>query len=157
MIRLTLRTSEAGILALRKLPCGVGRRYTGFAQTPLWRRKPVYRRHGMAGTRPGTRAAVPGTRSATRRRRRLVTNDERDGGDRWSNECGRRSVYNRRPPSFFSEHCEILRWRTLRKTLKRWWGRLEKRRLATKSGGTRRRRDRRSRGRDKRQDGAEGW
>ena len=36
---LTLRTSEAGIPALRKLPCGVGRRYTGFAQTSLWRRK----------------------------------------------------------------------------------------------------------------------
>ena len=44
--------------------------------------------------------------------------DERDGGDRWSNVCGRRSVYNRRPPSLFGEHCEILRWRTLRKTLK---------------------------------------
>ena len=26
---LTLRTSEAGISALRKLPCGVGSRYTG--------------------------------------------------------------------------------------------------------------------------------
>ena len=36
---LTLRTSEAGILALRKLPCGIARRYTGFAQTSLWRRK----------------------------------------------------------------------------------------------------------------------
>ena len=24
--------------------------------------------------------------------------DERDGGDRWGNVCGRRSVYNRRPP-----------------------------------------------------------
>ena len=47
--------------------------------------------------------------------------DKRDGGDRWGNVCGRRSVYNRRPPSLFSEHCEILRWRTLRKTLKRWW------------------------------------
>ena len=46
--RLTLRTSNAGIPALRKLPCGVGSRYTGFAQTPLWRRKPVYRRHGMS-------------------------------------------------------------------------------------------------------------
>ena len=29
----------------------------------------------------------------------------------------------------------ILRWRTLRKTLKRWWGRLEKRWVATESGG----------------------
>ena len=42
--------------------------------------------------------------------------DERDGGDRWGNVCGRRSVYNLRPPSLFAEHCEILRWRTLRKT-----------------------------------------
>ena len=61
--------------------------------------------------------------------------DERDGGDRWGNVCGRRSVYNRRPPSLFGERCEILRWWTLRKTLKRWWGRLEKWRLATESGG----------------------
>ena len=54
-----------------------------------------------------------------------------------------------------------LRWRTLRKTLKRWWGRLDKRPVATesggdetgdKSGGTRR-----SRGRDRRQDGGDGW
>ena len=37
--------------------------------------------------------------------------DERDGGDRWGNVYGRRRVYNRRPPSFFGEHCEILRWR----------------------------------------------
>ena len=38
------------------------------------------------------------------------------------------AVYsNRRPPSLFGEHCEILRWQTFRKTLKRWWGRLEKR------------------------------
>ena len=29
----------------------------------------------FAGTRPGTRPAVPGTRPATRRRRRLVTNE----------------------------------------------------------------------------------
>ena len=46
------------------------------------------------------------------------------------------AVYsNRRPPSLFGEHCEIFRWRTLRKTLKRWWGQLEKRRVATVSGG----------------------
>ena len=61
--------------------------------------------------------------------------DEPDGGDRWGNVCGRRSVYNRRTPSLFGEHCEILRWQTLRKTLKRWWGRIEKRRVATESGG----------------------
>ena len=40
---LTLRTSEDSIPALHKLPCGVARRYTGFAQTSLWRRTPVYR------------------------------------------------------------------------------------------------------------------
>ena len=68
--------------------------------------------------------------------------DERDSGDRWSNVCGRRSVYNRRPPSLFGDHCEILRWRTLRKTLKRWWERLEKwrvrrrRRLVTNETAT---------------------
>ena len=61
--------------------------------------------------------------------------DERDSGGRWGNVCGRRSVYNRRPTSLFGEHCEIVLWRTLRKTLKRWWGRLEKRRMATESGG----------------------
>ena len=44
-------------------------------------------------------------------------------------------IRNRHPPSLFGEHCEILRWRTLRKTLKRWWGRLEKRRVATEFGG----------------------
>ena len=52
---LTIRTSEAGIPALRKLPCGVGRQYTGFAQTFLWRRKPVYRRHGMSTPGVGSR------------------------------------------------------------------------------------------------------
>ena len=62
--------------------------------------------------------------------------DERDSSDQWGNVCGRRSVYNRRLPSLFGEHCEILRWRTLRKTLKIWWGRLEKRQSPT---GTRRR------------------
>ena len=46
------------------------------------------------------------------------------------------AVYsNRHPPSLFGKHCEILRWRTLRKMLKRWWARLEKRRVATESGG----------------------
>ena len=46
--------------------------------------------------------------------------NERDGGNRWGNVCGRRSVYNRRPPSLFGKHCKILQWQTLRKTLKRW-------------------------------------
>ena len=33
------------------------------------------------------------------------------------------AVYsNRHPPSLFGGHCEILRWWTLMKTLKRWWG-----------------------------------
>ena len=52
---LTLRTSEASIPALRKLPCGVGRRYTDFARTSLWHRKPVYRRHGMSTPGVGRR------------------------------------------------------------------------------------------------------
>ena len=52
---LTLRTSEAGIPALRKLPCGVGRRYTSFVQTSLWRRKLVFRRHGMSTPGVGRR------------------------------------------------------------------------------------------------------
>ena len=52
---LTLRTSEASIPALRKLPCGVARRYTGFVQTSLWHRKPVYRRHGMSTPGVGRR------------------------------------------------------------------------------------------------------
>ena len=29
---------------------------------------------------------------------KATAGDERDGGDRWGNVCGRRSVYNRRPP-----------------------------------------------------------
>ena len=46
------------------------------------------------------------------------------------------AVYsNRHPPSLFGEYCEILRWWTLRKALKRWSGRLEKRRMVTESGG----------------------
>ena len=63
-----------------------------------------------------------GPRNETRDKTATTPGDERDGGDRWDNVCGRRSVYNRRPPSLFGEHCEILRWRTLRKTLTRWWG-----------------------------------
>ena len=55
---LTLRTSEAGIPALRKLPCGVERWYAGFAQTSLWRQKSVYRRHGMST--PGVRSRYTG-------------------------------------------------------------------------------------------------
>ena len=51
---LTLRTSEAGIPALCKLPCGVRSRNTGFVQTSLWRQKSVYRRHGMST--PGVRS-----------------------------------------------------------------------------------------------------
>ena len=46
------------------------------------------------------------------------------------------AVYsNQHPPSLFGEHSVISRWRTLRKELKRWWGRPEKRRMATESGG----------------------
>ena len=57
----------------------------------------------------------------------------------WCRDFSKLRVYavysNRRPPSLFGEHCEILRWRTLKKTLKRWWGRLKKRWVATESGG----------------------
>ena len=78
---------------------------------------------------PGCPENETGDKTAT------TAGDERDGVDRWGNVCGRRSVYNRHSPSLFGEHCEILRWQTLRKTLKRWWGRLAKRRMATESGG----------------------
>ena len=55
LCKLTLRTSETGILALCKLPCGITRPYTGFAQTSLWRRKPVYRQNGMSMAGVGRR------------------------------------------------------------------------------------------------------
>ena len=81
-------------------------------------------------TRPGTGPAIPGTRPATRRRRWLVMNETAAPGEvmyvMYADE-------GRRPPSLFGEHCEILL--SLRKTLKRWWRRLEKRRMATESGG----------------------
>ena len=77
------------------------------------------------------------------------------------------AVYSKwHPPTLFGEHCKILRWQTLRKTLKRWWERLEKRQQWRQSlAGTRRRqdrgrdrrRDRRSRGRDRRRDCGDGW
>ena len=44
------------------------RRWWGRLENGGWRQSP-------ARTRPGTRPAVPGTRPATRRRRRLVTNE----------------------------------------------------------------------------------
>ena len=62
---------------------------------------------------PGGTGNETGDKTAT------MAGDKRDGGDRWGNVCTRRSVYNQRPPSLFGEHCKILRWRTLRKTLKR--------------------------------------
>ena len=62
-----------------------------------------------------------GPRDETGDKAAATAGDERDGGDRWGNICGRRSVYNRRPPSLFGEHCEILRWWTWRKTLMRSW------------------------------------
>ena len=67
--------------------------------------------------------------------------DKRDGGDRWGNVCGRRSVYNRRPPSLFGEHCEILRWR-MEENVEEMVGTTREvadgdrlRRMATESGG----------------------
>ena len=58
-----------------------------------------------------------GTGDETGDKTAATAGDVRDGGDRWGNVCGRMSVYSRRLPSLFGEHCEILRWRTLRKTL----------------------------------------
>ena len=78
---------------------------------------------------------------------------------RWSDFSKLRvfTVYsNKHLPSLFGEHCEIFRWRTLRKTFKRWCGRLEKRRMATVWRGRGCGRDWRSRERDRRQDGGDG-
>ena len=88
----------------------------------------------MVGRLEKRRVATESTRDETGDKTAATAGDERYGGDRWGNVCGRRSVYNRRPPSLFGEHSKILRWQTLKK-LKRWWGRLEKRRMATESGG----------------------
>ena len=145
--KLTDRTSEAGISALRKLPCGVGRRYTGFAQTFLWHRKPVYRRHGQ---RQASNAGIPALFSYAywhlnarvieiQTRQQLKNNYFHEIQRIFVNKFCiltpsgnvrvRCSVFatlrvyavysNRRPPSLFGEHCKILRWQTLRKTLKR--------------------------------------
>ena len=54
-VLLILRTSEDGIPALSKLPCGVARWYTGFTQTSLWHQKPVYQQHGMSTPGVGRR------------------------------------------------------------------------------------------------------
>ena len=51
---LTLRTSEAGILTLRKLPYGVRNRYTNGTEVNARHQKSVYRRHGMS--KPGARS-----------------------------------------------------------------------------------------------------
>ena len=51
---LTLRTSEAGIPTLCKLPYGVRSRYTGSTEANARRQKSVYRRHGMST--PGARS-----------------------------------------------------------------------------------------------------
>ena len=39
-----------------------------------------------------------GARDETGDKTVATAGDERNGGDRWGNVCGRRSVYNRRPP-----------------------------------------------------------
>ena len=142
---LTLRTSEAGIPALCKLPCCNARRYTGFAQTSLWRRKRVYRRHGMSTSLFSNAYWHQNARVIEIQTRQQLKNIVFSTKQRivWSfafehlaanvrvrcSDFSKLLVYavysNRRPPSLFGEHCEILRWRTLRKTLKRWWGRLE--------------------------------
>ena len=45
---LTLRTSQAGIPILRKLPYGVRSRYKDGTEVNARRQKSVYRRHGMS-------------------------------------------------------------------------------------------------------------
>ena len=82
---------------------------------------------GETGDETGSPGEETGEKTAA------TAGDERDGGDRWGNVCGRRSVYNRRPPSLSGEHCEILRWRTLRKN-EEMVGTTRERRVATESG-----------------------
>ena len=138
---LTLRTSDAGIPALRKLPYGVERRYTGFAQSSLWRRKPVYRRHGMST--PGVGRRYTG-----------FVFYEQDGGDRWGNVCGRSSVQST---------SAIFVWRALRNlAMADFEENVGTTREVAVGDRVRRRRelrrDRRSwwsRGRDRRQDGGD--
>ena len=130
---LTLKTSDAGIPALRKLPCGVGRRYAG----------------GTVCQRQASDADIPALFSnaywhLNARVKEIQTRQQLKNN--FSHEIQRiflnkfciwthlaanvrvrcsdfsklRAVYsNRHPPSLLGEHCEILRWQTLRKTLKR--------------------------------------
>ena len=61
------------------------------------------------GDETGDETGGPGgPRNETDDKTAATAGDERDGGDRWGNVCGRRSVYNRRPPSLFGEHCEVM-------------------------------------------------
>ena len=62
----TPKTSQAGIPALRKLPVASARRYTGFVQTSLWRRTPVYRL--CANFSVASHAGIPGARYVNARR-----------------------------------------------------------------------------------------
>ena len=63
--------------------------------------------------------------------RRLVTNEmAATGGVMYADE-GSYTIDDRH--FCLASIAKFLRWRILRKTLKRWWGRLEKRRMATES------------------------
>ena len=53
-------------------------------------------RRGRDGDETGDETG--GSRDETVDKTTAMAGDERDGGDRWGNVYGRRSVYNRRPP-----------------------------------------------------------
>ena len=63
-------------------------------------------RQGRDGDETGDETGGP--EDETGDKTAATADDERDGGDRWGNVCGRRFVYDRRPPSLFVEHCKIL-------------------------------------------------
>ena len=97
----------------------------------------------MVGT---TREAAGGDRVRRGRDRRsrdeagdqtaATAGDERDGGDRWGYVYGRGELeFELTSAIFVWRALRILRWWTLRKTLKILWGRLQKRRVATESSG----------------------
>ena len=136
---LTLRMSEAGIPALRKLPCGVGSRYTGGtvcqrqasdAGIPALFSNAYWHRNALVieiQTRQQLKKNVSIKHIEFLRTsfafRHLAANIRVRCSD-FSKLLVYAVYSNQRPPSLFGEHCEILRWQTLRKTLKRWWEQL---------------------------------
>ena len=142
--------SDAGIPALRKLPCCIRSRYTG----------------GTVCQRQASQVGIPALFSnaywhlnawvieiQTREQLKNIC-PMKHSDFLWTSfafghpaanvrvrcsDFSKLHVYavysNRHPPSLFGEHCENLWCWTLRKTLKRWWGWLEKRWVTTESGG----------------------